>query len=310
MNSAEYISLLKDPAALQKLDVAELQRLVDEYPYAALNRMLLLKKLQYSSPDEFTASLPATAILSPSREELKRWVDAPLAEYQVASSKYQEEVVETPEIEETVAEPEPEPIPESEQVVEEVEETPVETQEPEPLAEPEETNSPFGEVQQSEFESESEEPEPIAEPEPPVEPEVPAHLSFSQWLKYVNEHKVPEPEATAEPAEDQLSQQYQAGQYEAELSLESDDTPLPDISSLLPKRLSGKAKAEPEKDFDGLAEKSSTLDNEAVTETLAKIYLIQNKLDKAKEAYEILIERFPEKKEQFLTQIKKIESQH
>ena len=61
-----------------------------------------------------------------------------------------------------------------------------------------------------------------------------------------------------------------------------------------------------DKGQDDISIKTITLENELITETLAKIYLKQKKYKKAKDAFKILSLKYPEKNAFFANQIKKI----
>ena len=61
-----------------------------------------------------------------------------------------------------------------------------------------------------------------------------------------------------------------------------------------------------DKDQDDISIKTITLENELMTETLAKIYLKQKKYKKAMDAFKILSLKYPEKNAFFADQIKKI----
>jgi len=56
------------------------------------------------------------------------------------------------------------------------------------------------------------------------------------------------------------------------------------------------------------AKASLTQDDELVTETLAKIYEIQKKFDKAVKAYQILSLKFPDKRAYFADKIEKLKN--
>ena len=65
---------------------------------------------------------------------------------------------------------------------------------------------------------------------------------------------------------------------------------------------------EEEQAISSLAANSIARNNENVTETLASLYTIQKKYDKAIEAYEILILKFPDKKPYFAKKIEQLKS--
>lgn len=240
----------------------------------------------------------------------------------------EEEVYTEPE---SVVEPEVEPEPETqseETVVDETE--PAEVLEEE-LPEPESIGLglPIIPAAHIEIARKTEEEEPVAEVESAIEepeeeaPQVvsPDKMSFAAWLQHVKGGEQPEPVVEAQPQPeaqeeepvDELDKLIRTGSYEAALLKESNqqeevqEEPQPEETQ------TGEPQAEEPIDtskesaeIDELAKKSMTIGDDVVTETLAKIFVIQKKYSKALDAYEKLIVKFPEKEAHFREQMEVI----
>jgi len=129
--------------------------------------------------------------------------------------------------------------------------------------------------------------------------------SFLGWLKRVNRHEAP---VGTEP-NDELDAIFVAGNYEASLLKDASKLPLKpfvDPTAKHTKEDLMEPDEEANKRMDEQAKKSMTMGDELVTETLAKIYEIQKKTNKAIEAYEVLKVRFPEKADKYNQKIQSL----
>lgn len=133
--------------------------------------------------------------------------------------------------------------------------------------------------------------------------------SFAGWLQRVKRHEIPT--AAAPPDEHDFQEKaaldalFGAGTYEATLVQESISLPEEEAApKVVPTR---EQLMEPDemanRKMDEQAKKSLSMDNDLVTETLARIYEIQKKTGKAIEAYEVLKLRYPEKAAQYNAKI-------
>jgi hypothetical protein len=125
--------------------------------------------------------------------------------------------------------------------------------------------------------------------------------SFTGWLQRVKRHELPSTSHATMDAHDlqekaALDALFGAGTYEATLVQESISLP----EEVAPKVVATREELmEPDevanRRMDEQAKKSLSMDDDLVTETLARIYEIQKKTGKAIDAYEVLKLRYPEK---------------
>lgn len=332
MNAQQYIALLKQPAGLHQLTLAELQDATAQYPYVAGLQALLLKKYQLlQQEDDYINTLPLVALTVPDRTMLHAWVQTEVPEPQPNDLHHQVEEKLDETLKEALDQEEGEAIAHALHIAEEEqpeapEPTPPSTTENVAAeAEPETKaaeEAPEEETQQEE-EAEDEEPReftgfpipdlailgdiakaittPKKRPEETTpEPVAPAsRMSFSAWLKQVENNN------TATPQPDQLDDIIRTGSYEAALLKESAEIekglPQADNSAAVADDDEGRAIAQK-------AKRSAEMADENVTETLAQILAMQKKYDKAIEAYQKLIIRFPEKQAYFEDKIKLIQN--
>jgi len=139
--------------------------------------------------------------------------------------------------------------------------------------------------------------------------------SFTGWLQRVKRHELPlvapVPMDTHDLQEKAaLDALFGAGTYEATLVQESINMPTEDPA---PKAVPTREELmEPDEEanrrMDEQAKKSLSMDDDLVTETLARIYEIQKKTGKAIEAYEILKLRYPEKTDLYNAKIQALKA--
>ncbi len=134
--------------------------------------------------------------------------------------------------------------------------------------------------------------------------------SFTGWLQRVKRHELQLAAPVPMDAHDlkekaALDALFGAGTYEATLVKESITMPIEDLA---PKAAPTREELmEPDEEanrrMDEQAKKSLSMDDDLVTETLARIYEIQKKTGKAIEAYEVLKLRYPEKADLYQSKI-------
>lgn len=144
-----------------------------------------------------------------------------------------------------------------------------------------------------------------------------ANLSFVEWLKYKKSHKIDstiEIEAVT-PQIEHIQSADKSESITSEISSQNKKTGLSrkEIDDLLNKFITEEPSiSKPQSNFFNPvknAKQSLKESEDLVTETLAKIYVLQKNYTKAIKAYEQLSLVYPEKKTFFASQIKKIKEQ-
>ncbi len=254
------------------LEISQLEALLERHPYfTAAWVKLLLEYRARGREDKVSELLSRVAAMAPDRSTLKRRLEATLLLHTEGKS------------------------PEEEPAREEVETFHEKEDEKEEIAAEE---VPQQEIQTGEGGSE------LAAEEKTETKAEEAH-SFTEWLHYLQHHPAAE-ETGAEEKPEEEERIIDAGAvHEARYQMEA--------ASLEEKE---EARAAPDED-DALSEadldqakemaaRSLTMDESLITETLAKVYLIQGKNDKAIEIYQRLILKIPERSSYYEAQIKKL----
>lgn len=131
--------------------------------------------------------------------------------------------------------------------------------------------------------------------------------SFTEWLHYLQEHPAgkQDEEKTGTIKEDEDAIIDAGALHEARYQMEAAklaeseaDRDEEEEEETLPDGALDEAKE--------MAAKSLTLDDSLVSETLAQVYVIQGKKEKAIEIYQRLIQKTPERSSYFIAQIKKL----
>lgn len=307
-DKATYLSLIE--GNLDNHSLQELETLVEENPWFSLAHMALAKRYFDSNHSGYTDQLGKAAVYVGSPSILYDIIMEP--EQLVASESREEQsseaAVETQEIEEDILENE---VQSSELETEEVVEDPVEelleseeevekgivekvegpNEEPVPIPE-------FGELETNlVVEAISDSIEKEVTPRPVVEEkkelvtgiDSSALSALSQWMLRRNV----EVGFTSEPSS---FQQQQA------VSSDPDD--------LIDRFIETSPKITPKKvgsySTENMAKESLVEDESIVTETMARIYAQQGKLEKSRRAYRLLSLKYPEKSVYFAAQLKKL----
>ncbi len=260
---------VKAPEKLTAEQLDSLANLVDQYPYFQTGHILYAKCLKNAGDARFEQQLSLTAIHTNNRDLLYDLISIPAP---VEDVKMQEEKVVVKEDPLPVADPTPETV---DQVQEEPTHEPIEVdyKAEEDLATLEQNYQAA--AMANEFLSTEELEDPVEDIRITVEEQAaptPDKLSFNDWLKEYEDYP-----AEQNPTEVVETQPEQSPSVEGASSFYS-----------------------PSK----MAKQSIEESEEIVTETLAKIYVAQNHIDKAIWAYEVLALRFPSKSAYFATQIK------
>ena len=277
MDANAYFDIIQhfDPTSVEQRKA--LEKITYQYPYFQPAYAHYLKTLKAQDQFNYTLILRKTAVLTPDRAHLERWL--------------QEESI--PVISSTAA-PTPAPAdisanpteaPQSTKASPSSTNTP-EEETPAPKAQPTK-KSPSKKVVRQEKEKQK---TPVASPSvPPVEPEQqatppapPLAMPFEQWVVYSNKGKV-------SPVEQPLATEDKFSRIDQFLA---NNPKIPPVRKDQPK-------------ID-LASHNAFNKDELMTETLAKVYVDQKKYKKARYAYKILSLKYPEKNSFFADQIKRI----
>ncbi|MCH2235046.1 MAG: hypothetical protein MK078_12410 [Crocinitomicaceae bacterium] len=300
--------LISNPNLVAKEEIQGLEEAVEKYPYASSLRFLLLKaKTNFHSTD-LEKELESSANFVADREYLYEFLHSEeiLEEKKEEKIELQTKENEVEESEEMVVEeetPESEDLAADQEVVDDIAEE--EKEEALPKLEYEipvyDISKELGGLEEERIEREEVIEEKLTED---IDPE---SLSFVEWLKLKKEGRLPKEEAQIEEKKEAKEEVILQLKKETKKSSKLSKS---DINDLLDKFIEAEPKiAKPDKDFYNpvkTAKQSLEEQESLVTETLAKIHLLQKNYNKAIETYRRLILVYPEKKTYFATQIEKI----
>ncbi len=283
----------KLPAKILGLSPDELEKIKEQFPYFNSARMLLLKKQQASSTEKFDHELSESAVWISDRNMLHKYLKKKVRAGQP------DVIQEIKEIEKVTPQTEPQPIitiePSKEAIPEEIVietfSSPAETIETVLFTEPDTAS--------------------IAEEEVPITTERPegrkfiiADHTFDEWLDHFKQGKhslkksiEDKPKAQQEAADelDQLIMSSMPATFFHD-KLETETQYAKGLDNFIENQKKKKtAPAKPPK-------------QELVSETLAKIYVLQGLTDKAIKAYETLSLNNPEKSAYFAVQIERLKN--
>ena len=266
MTKSEFSSLIEDPAKLDQASIETLKAVVDQFPYCQPAHLLLARKLRNEDSMLFEKQLNLTAAYAPSRTVLYDLIQGTNIRFDDPVTDTDQEV-KTEEIE-IVAE-------ETETLTEETIEDKVEEVIP-PVGKNEDELDRL--IRSELVYNKLVDDQPVEQSEEQVKPKKikpDEKLVFTDWIKY----------------------------------LEGDEIDsIPDKNEIIERFIKDQPRITPLKNeqatMDNLAKSSSAdLDEEYITETLAKIHLDQGNRMKAIEIYERLKLKYPEKSPYFAGQI-------
>jgi len=321
MKVEQFIELIDNPSILAETHIASIEKILKDYPFFQSAHLLYAKALQNSKHINYHNALKRTAVIAGNRAVLYRLINQPPVQQIAAPIVIVEDkievVIEKEEIkQEIVAEVIPEIVPEvkvEKAVLSPINYTYTIVSNKEPIIAAGEPEKPTDEVKpqtldeiilnpivEAYIETEILK---INEKEPEIKIEEPQ--SFTQWLKQLpaiskqlSVSDQPKPQNTKK----EVVSKPQTPKHKTEKQ------------EFLDKLLSEElriSKPQADKTFYAATQKtrSSVLEDEnLVTETLAKIYVLQGNHGKAIRAYEILSLKFPEKSAYFASLIKEIKN--
>jgi hypothetical protein len=296
LNLTEFTSLLSHPNAVSERQTFALEKIVEEFPYFQGARALRLKGLHNQDSFKYNGELKVTAAHTTDRSVLFEFITS---EYFMAINKafYDEkearineirvsgiEVI-RPEIKTEVTEIKINPLEQS--ILTSIKEA--------TIHQPEEKEEKSTEIVQEEAKPEEKQPETIEEKleiGKPLDFSKEEKHSFQEWLQL----------ASFKPIEREENPVIEEKQEEiSEIDLEKKKK-----SELIDKFIETNPKISPVKNTSPISlvsERNSQDNSYLMTETLAKVYLEQKKYQKAIQAYEILILKYPEKSHFFADRI-------
>ncbi|EHQ42155.1 tetratricopeptide repeat protein [Myroides odoratus] len=316
MNIATLHTYLADPTQVQRSDIQELKQLLEQYPYVQAIRSLYLKALYSNESTSYNQELKKTAAYTLDRDILFSFiVSDDFTAYTPLSIDIADEIEEEiePEVKEKDKDPEQnistllqniskvayEIVQESPSLVDdgekEIEEVTIQSESisiVEPLVQEEQkTVSPVEELEDK------------LEIGKPLAFEAGEKYSFQEWLKLSKQQPIVR-------ELDTKNEEIQAEKEEKEEIITEDEKnfqkSLEKKQAMIDKFIETNPKIIPTKKVTASpinVELSVQENTSLMTETLAKIYLEQKKYQKAIQAYEILILKYPEKSSFFANQI-------
>lgn len=298
MNTKDYISLLNKPYSLNEKQTGELERVLSEFPYLQSGRAIYLKGLYNQDSFRYNTELKKTAAYTTDRSVLfefitseqfqsvqKKYFDdseKAVSQISVADSEVVQPVADKLEesIKRSIIEASPTlPEPQVEVMAESLPELTVEDIREEITI----TDEPV----QAEQEAKAEEHLNIGKP---LEFNIQEKHSFSEWLQL---SKLSPIQREEKPAEPETASELNKKMELIDKFIESN-----------PKIVPVKAVVQPPVNIERNSQDSASL----MTETLARVYLEQKKYNKAIQAYEILILKYPEKSVFFADRISDIKT--
>lgn len=316
MNIATLHTYLADPTQVQRSDIQELKQLLEQYPYVQAIRSLYLKALYSNESTSYNQELKKTAAYTLDRDILFSFiVSDDFTAYTPLSIEIADEIEE--EIEPEVKEKDKDPEQNistllqniSKVAYEIVQESPSLVDDGEKEIEEETVQSEFISIVEPLVQEEQMTVSPVEELEDkleigkPLAFEAGEKYSFQEWLKLSKQQPIVR-------ELDTKNEEIQAEKEEKEEIITEDEKnfqkSLEKKQAMIDKFIETNPKIIPTKKVTASpinVELSVQENTSLMTETLAKIYLEQKKYQKAIQAYEILILKYPEKSSFFANQI-------
>lgn len=279
MNITEYLSLINNPNAINDKQTLSLEKIVAEFPYFQSARALRLKGLYNQDSFRYNYDLKNTAAHTTDRSVLFDFIISDTFT-RIHKNLYEEKLAEINEIfvdatelifKEEKIESKINPLEQS--ILTSIKEaTPIDTVE---------VSIPTIEAAEEKLE--------IGKP---LVFDINEKYSFQEWLQLSKIH----------PIEREISTPIEIQSIAIDPEKQKKNELIDKFIEASPKIPPIKKEAEPKVFLEPSSENNSYL----MTETLARVYLEQNKYDKAIQAYEILILKYPEKSSFFANRISDI----
>ena len=279
MNITEYLSLINNPNAINDKQTLSLEKIVAEFPYFQSARALRLKGLYNQDSFRYNYDLKNTAAHTTDRSVLFDFIISDTFT-RIHKNLYEEKLAEINEIfvdatelifKEEKIESKINPLEQS--ILTSIKEaTPIDTVE---------VSIPTIEAAEEKLE--------IGKP---LVFDINEKYSFQEWLQLSKIH----------PIEREISAPIEIKSTAIDSEKQKKNELIDKFIEASPKIPPIKKEAEPKVFLEPSSENNSYL----MTETLARVYLEQNKYDKAIQAYEILILKYPEKSSFFANRISDI----
>ncbi|CAN1514145.1 hypothetical protein MCEGE10_00886 [Flavobacteriaceae bacterium] len=279
MNITEYLSLINNPNAINDKQTLSLEKIVAEFPYFQSARALRLKGLYNQDSFRYNYDLKNTAAHTTDRSVLFDFIISDTF-IRIHKNLYEEKLAEINEIfvdatelifKEEKIESKINPLEQS--ILTSIKEaTPIDTVE---------VSIPTIEAAEEKLE--------IGKP---LVFDINEKYSFQEWLQLSKIH----------PIEREISTPIEIKSTAIDPEKQKKNELIDKFIEASPKIPPIKKEAEPKVFLEPSSENNSYL----MTETLARVYLEQNKYDKAIQAYEILILKYPEKSSFFANRISDI----
>lgn len=280
MTQDQFYSWLENPSSMDKASIADLQEVLKRYPYFQAAQMMLAKNLKNENHIDQLNQLQLTAVMVPNRKLFH--------DYLYDKKKVQPKTVEVAEVE---------PINEIEKPIAEQNEATLEVvSQLQPKSAEAERDSLYDLIPEPiVYQLETAElPEllvqEIEEKQEVVEPE---ELSFSEWLEYAESEKTaPTTIEKGELKKEKLQPARSNFELIDHFLSQQKDKPKKRAEFFNPQKAGAKSL---EEDFT------------VVSETLASIYVQQEKYELARQSYEALSLKYPEKSVYFAARLKEID---
>jgi len=308
MNTTNLISFSEQPNLLADVSITDLEKLVETYPYFTIGHLLLTKKMQQTQHLMLKKAIKKTAVVTPNRKKVYEFLYQKEIQESIVDSQ-KEEVVEitesSTELAETIEERSS-----FDQAVEIPSSTKKESTFEQPinlkdlgktdssemdLLEQQIIGQTIEHVLTQEIELNYDLASTPKKEAPKKTKPISSKQKFSDWLEILDQSRIKS-----------------FGAEEESSSTENDEFTESDIiNSFLSKNANIISPTKDSVEFSpsNLARLSIVDDEEFVTETLANIYVKQGNYQKAINAFNKLMLKYPEKKTYFAARIKKIETE-
>ena len=277
MTQDQFYTWLNEPKSMDSESIPQLREVIKRYPYFTAAQMMLAKNLRTENHIDQLKQLQLAAVMAPDRKVLHDYLND-------KKNPQPKSVEKTKVIDEDIATVEEETHPISEEQVPEVQH-----------------HEPTEEVAEARFPDELI-PEPVIYqletadlPELPIEEKqvpVPDELSFSEWLAFTESGQLEKSKSDLKPLKKAKTKKRSNIELIDHFLTHADDVPKKKTEFFNPRKVAAKGD---EGDFT------------VVSETLANIYFQQEKYELAKQAYESLRLKYPEKSVYFAARLKEIE---